>query len=219
MGRRNYSKDMFYLWILWILGLTCAGPQLVPTECVSGKLKYLLRGDEWAALGRWQKSKPHQLHFGDPFLDPVHSSSFISPSVTCSILCFSIHSSSEHVEKDYVQCWRIRADEGREEREWKLENLLIVRCLAAHFRDLLSVDTLQGTQKIKYYPRFIDEEIEALKGSLDSVSWLGADMERGYLSLPSTSTPMPSDTHIDVQGDDLVFEQELTIFRLVSKSF
>lgn len=100
-----------------------------------------------------------------------------------------------------------------------MENLLIVRCLAAHFRDLLSVDTLQGTQKIKYYPRFIDEEIEALKGSLDSVSWLGADMERGYLSLPSTSTPMPSDTHIDVQGDDLVFGQELTIFRLVSKSF
>lgn len=195
MGRWNYSKDMFYLWILWVFGLMYAGPRL-PTECVSGELKYLLRGDEWAALGGWWKSKPHQPHFGDAFLDPVHSSSFISPSVTYSILCFSICSSSEHIERDYVQCWRIRADKGREGWGQKLENLLIARCLAARFRDLLSFDTFQGTQKIKYYPRFTDEEMEALKGSLDSLSWLGADMERGYPSLPSTSTPMPSDTHL-----------------------
>lgn len=95
---------------------------------------------------------------------------------------------------------KIRANKGREGWERKLENLLMVRRLAAHFRDLLSFDTLQGTQKIKYYPCFTDEEMEALKGSLDSLtlSWLGADMERGYLSLPFTATPMPSDTHLSL---------------------
>ena len=83
--------------------------------------KYI-RGDGWAAEedGGRASLKSSTLGILPWILSILHHS---VPLVPYTVLPFSICSLSEHVDKDYVCCWRIRADKGRGGWEPELEHL------------------------------------------------------------------------------------------------